>query len=123
LIAHRLSASFAETSTGGKMLLVREVFHCKPGKVRALVEMFQGMNKLQEKAGMGRLRLLTDFAGPRYWTLIAEMEVASLKAFEDMMAGVGLDEATGKEFEKAMKGYHELVDHGHREIYKVEAAT
>ncbi|HUQ18309.1 MAG TPA: hypothetical protein VM099_01745 [Gemmatimonadaceae bacterium] len=103
------------------MLLVREVFHCKPGKVRALTDMFKEMNKLQDKAGMGRLRLLTDFCGARYWTLVAEMEVSSLKAFEDMMAGVGMDEATGKEFERAMKGYHDLVEQGHREIYKIEA--
>jgi hypothetical protein len=103
------------------MMLVREVFHCKPGKVRALVEKFMEMNKLQEKAGMGKLRLLTDFCGPKYWTLVAEMEVSSLKSFEDMMSGVGMDEATGKEFERVMKGYHDLVETGHREIYKIEA--
>jgi len=28
------------------MLLVREVFYCKPGKVRPLVEKFLAMNKL-----------------------------------------------------------------------------
>ena len=105
------------------MLLVREVFHCKPGKVRKLAEMFMEMNKLQDKARMGRMRLLTDFCGPRYWTLVAEMEVASLKSFEDMMAGVGMDEATGKEFERIMKGYHDLVETGHREIYKIEAGA
>jgi len=26
-----------------------------------------------------------------------------------------------KEFESIMKGYHDLVDHGRREIYKIEA--
>lgn len=26
-----------------------------------------------------------------------------------------------KEFEEAMKGYHDLVDHGKREIYRVES--
>ena len=25
-----------------------------------------------------------------------------------------------KEFEKLMQGYHDLVDHGKREIYKIE---
>jgi hypothetical protein len=26
-----------------------------------------------------------------------------------------------KKFEKIMEGYHDLVDHGKREIYKIEA--
>ncbi len=102
------------------MLIVREVMYCKPGKVRPLVEKFLAMSKLGEKAGMSKMRISTDICAERYWTVVAEMEVASLKAFEDMMAGQGMDEATGKEFEKIMQGYHELVDQGKREIYKIE---
>ena len=56
------------------MLLVREIFHCKPGKVRALVEKFQAMAKLPQ-SGVGKMRLMTDFSGERYWTLVAELEV------------------------------------------------
>jgi hypothetical protein len=103
------------------MLLVREVFHCKPGKVRALVEKFTAMNKLQEKAGLGKMRIMTDFCAERYWTLVSEYEVPSMKAFEEMMQGMGQDEETTKEFESIMKGYHDLIDDGHREIYKIEA--
>jgi len=36
---------------GEIVLLVREVFHCKPGKVRSLVEKFTAMSKINEKAG------------------------------------------------------------------------
>ena len=32
----------------------------------------------------------------------------------------GASEADMKEFEKIMKDYHDLVDHGKREIYKLE---
>jgi hypothetical protein len=103
------------------MLLVREVFHCTPGKVRPLAEKFLEMSKLQVKAGMPPFRILTDFCGPEYWTLVAEMQVSSMKEFEEMMVGGGMDEATQKDFERIMKGYHELVDHGHREIYKIES--
>ena len=102
------------------MLLIREVFHCKPGKVRPLVEKFQAMGKLTEGAGQGRMRILTDFSGERYWTLVAEMEVASLQAFEEMMQGKGMTEEMQKGFEKIMVGYHDLIDHGHREIFKIE---
>ena len=102
------------------MLLIREIMHCKPGKVRPLVEKFQAMSKLNEKMGMGKIRVLTDFAGDRYWTAVAEMEVASLEAFEKMFSGAGQNEKDLKEMEALMKGYHELVDHGRREIYKIE---
>jgi hypothetical protein len=104
------------------MLLIREVFHCKPGKVRPFVEKFLKMSELSEKAGMGKFRILTDFSGQRYWTCVAEMETASLTEFEEMMAGKGMTEEMGKEFEKIMEGYHDLVDRGYREIYKIEAA-
>ena len=104
------------------MLLIREVFHCKPGKVRPFVEKFLKMSDLNEKAGMGKFRILTDFSGQRYWTLVAEMEVPSMAAFEDMMSGKGMTEEMGKEFEKLMEGYHDLVEQGYREIYKIEQA-
>lgn len=102
------------------MLLIREVFHCRPGKVRPLIEKFKAMSKLPQSAGMGKTRLLTDFAGDRYWTVITEFEVEDLKAFEAMMSGEGMSEADGKELERIMQGYHDLVDHGHREIYRIE---
>jgi len=101
------------------MLLVRDLMYCKPGKVRPMVEKFLAMAKLTEKTG-GKMRVLTDFAGERFWTIVAEMEVASLQAFEEMARGQGMSEADMKEFENLMKGYHDLVDHGRREIYKVE---
>ena len=103
------------------MLLVREVFHCKPGKVRSLVEKFVAMNKINEKTGLGKMRIMTDFCAERYWTLVAEFEVADMKTFEESMQGTGQDEATMKEFESIMKGYHDLIHDGHREIFKIEA--
>jgi len=103
------------------MLLVREVFYCKPGKVRPLVEKFLAMNKLSKKAGMPTMRIMTDFCAERYWMLVGEMEVESMEAFERMMAGGGgLSKEDAKEMENLMKGYHDLVDHGRREIYKIE---
>ena len=102
------------------MLLIREVMYCKPGKVRPLVEKFQAMSKLGEKSGMGKMRVMTDVSAERYWTLVAEMEVPSLQAFEQMMSGQGQSEQDSKELENIMKGYHDLVEHGRREIYKIE---
>jgi hypothetical protein len=102
------------------MLLIREVMFCKPGKVRPMVEKSLAMAKLMEKAGQGHLRVMTDFVSERYWTAIMEFEVKDMKAFDDMMSGAGMSEADGKEFENVMKGYHDLVEYGRREIYKIE---
>ena len=102
------------------MLLIREVMNCKPGKVKPLVEKFKAMNKLGEKAGMPKMLIMTDFSTDRYWTVIAEMQVPSLDAFEKMMSNTGTSEQDMKEFEQLMQGYHDLVDQGRREIYKIE---
>ena len=103
------------------MYVVREIMYCKPGKVRAMVDKFIAMNKISERIGMPKMRVMTDFCAEQYWTVVAEMEVESMKAFEDMMAmpqGTAEDAA---EFGKIMEGYHDLVVRGKREIFKVEA--
>jgi len=102
------------------MLLVREVMFCKPGKVRPMVDKFLAMNKLSGKAGMPKMRVMTDFCAERYWTIVAEMEVKTVDEFERMMQGTGQNSEDMKEMEKIMKDYHELVEYGRREIYKIE---
>lgn len=97
------------------MLLIREVMYCKPGKVRPLVEKFTAMSKIMEKHGMGKMRIMTDVSAERYWTLVAEFEVESLDKFMAMENNEAM-----KEMEPLMKGYHDLVDHGKREVYKIE---
>ena len=104
------------------MLLIREIMYCKPGKVRPMVEKFHAMNKLSSKAGMPAMRVMTDFCGERYWTIVAEMEVNSVDEFERMMQGTGQNPEAMKEMERLMEGYHDLVDYGRREIYKIEGA-
>jgi hypothetical protein len=49
-----------------------------------------------------------------------EFETKSMQQFDDMMAGRGQSEQDMKEMEGIMKGYHDLVDYGRREIYKIE---
>ena len=105
------------------MMLIRDIMYCKPGKVKPLVEKFLAMNALSEKMGMPKMKIMTDFSAERYWTVVSEMEVPNLQEFDDMMSGKGKyqpDAETTKKFEEAMKGYHDLVDKGRREIYKLE---
>src|SRR5688572_8699716 len=98
------------------MLMIREIMYCKPGKVRAMVEKFVAMAALMEQKGMGKMRVLTDVSAERYWTIVAEFEVESMEKFMAMDSSPEM-----REIEPLMKGYHDLVDHGRREIYKVEA--
>jgi hypothetical protein len=102
------------------MLLIREIMHCKPGKVRPLVDKFLAMSKLNEQAGLGKIRVMTDFCGERYWTIVSEFEVPNMQKFEAMMQGEGFTPEMMKEFDKIMEGYHDLVEQGRREIYKIE---
>ena len=100
------------------MLLVREVFFCKPGQVKPLLEKFKTMNQLSEKLGLGpAARLMTDVSAERYWTVISEWEVKSLQEFEDLMA----KSMGNKELGEVMKDYHNFVESGRREFYRIEA--
>ena len=102
------------------MFLVRDIFYCKPGKVRPMTEKFIAMDKLGVGMGMPRMRIMTDFCAEQYWTVVAEMEVEDLSAFERMMSAPAGSEDDMKKFQEIMKDYHDLVDHGKREIYKLE---
>jgi len=102
------------------MFLVREIMFCKPGKVRPMVEKFVAMNKLSAKIGMPKMRIMTDFCGERFWMLVAEMEVGSMDEFDRMMQGGGGQGEAMKEMEKIMKDYHDLVESGRREVYRIE---
>jgi len=105
------------------MLLIREIMYCKPGKVRPMVEKFLAMAKLSAKVGMPKMRVMTDYCAERYWTLVAEMEVASMDDFERMMQGGGQNRDEMKELENIMKDYHDFVESGRREIYKIEGGA
>lgn len=59
---------------------------------------------------------MTDLSAERYWTVVAEIEVPSLEAF--MAMGQNSDQM--QQMQEIMKGYHDLVDHGRREIYTLE---
>jgi hypothetical protein len=98
------------------MLMIRELMYCKPGKVRPMIDMFVAMSALMAKKSLGKMRVMTDVSGERYWTIVAEFEVESFDKFMAMSTSPEM-----KEIEPLMKGYHDYVDHGRREIYKIEA--
>ena len=98
------------------MYLVRDVMYCKPGQARRMVQKFLAISKLGQKMGFGPMRVMTDVTAERYWTVVSEMEVESLEKYTEMTRKT----MEIKEFQEAMKGYHDHVDHGRREIYMIE---
>jgi hypothetical protein len=98
------------------MYLVRDIMYCKPGKARAMVEKFLAVAKAGEKMGMGSMRVMTDVSAERYWTVVSETEVPSMEQHAEFARKA----MQMPEFQEAMKGYHDLVDGGRREIYQIE---
>ena len=99
------------------MVLVREIMYCKPGKVRPMVANFLALSRSGQKLGLGTMRVMTDVSGERFWTVVAEIEVESLEKFEE----ISRKAMEIPELKESMKGYHELIDHGRREIYRIES--
>ena len=99
------------------MFLIRDLMYCKPGKARPMVDKFLALAKLSDKLGVSAMRVMTDVSAERYWTVVAELEVPSLEAYTEMSR----KSMELPEFQDTMKGYHDLLDHGRREIYKLES--
>ena len=99
------------------MYLVREITYCKPGKVRPMVERSLAMAKLMEEHKQGKMRVMTDFVAQQYWMIVCEYETESI---DSMMSMEGMSPEVMKQMDEIMKGYHEFVDHGKREIFKIE---
>ena len=101
------------------MFLVRDIMYCKPGQARPMVQKLLALAKLGqqiESAGCARhdrrrRRALLDGR--------LEIEVDSLEKHAEMTR----KSSEMKEFQEAMKGYRDLVDHGRREIYQIEKSV
>jgi|ERR1044072_130245 hypothetical protein len=97
------------------MIIIRDVFRCKPGKAKVLIEQFKtAMPLMIGEENMGKMRILVD-AVSTYWTVVIESEAESLAEFEKRTSEM----EPSAEAEKAMEGYMDNVDGGYREIFRV----
>jgi hypothetical protein len=99
------------------MYVIREVMHCKPGKVRQMVEKFRAIGTVMKDMGHEPLRLLTDVTGEHFWTVVAEAKVEKIDDFFAMEQKLMGSEVLAR----TMADYHDLVDDGRREIYRIES--
>jgi len=98
------------------MYIVRDILNCKPGKVRALVDKFKKVSAVMQRSGVAPPRILTDAGGGPFWTLVLEFEAETIDGYAAMENKVMGDAEIGA----IMAGYHDLVESGRREFYKVE---
>lgn len=97
------------------MYLIRDVFRCKPGKAGELARRFkQTIPSMEQEDGFRNCRVLVDYVAS-YWTVVLQAEVDDLGQFEHHMRSYG----SRPEVREALEGYMELVQEGHREIYRI----
>ena len=98
------------------MYLIRNVFRTKPGNAKALVEKFKAAGPLIVESGVAKATRVTTDTVSTFWTVVFESEVESLESYFEMSSSVSNAPKIGE----AMKGYMDLVDGGHREVFKIE---
>jgi len=97
------------------MRVIRNVFKCKPGKAKELIEKLKKANALMKDAGaVISERVLVDEVAT-FWTVVIETEVEDMAKFEESMKEYG----SRADVQEAMAGYMDLVDGGYREIFRV----
>jgi hypothetical protein len=93
------------------MFIIRNVFKCKPGQAKNVIEHLQNAMVLMPDTNQ---RILVDHVAD-FWTVVLEIEVESVAAFEEQFREYGRRE----DVQKAMTGYLDSVASGHREIYRI----
>lgn len=94
------------------MFVIRNVFRCKPGEAKKVIEKFQAaMPMMQEVA---KHRIMVDEVAS-FWTVVIEVETEDVATFEKMLR----DRSQRQDVMDAMKGYTDSVDSGYREIFRV----
>lgn len=97
------------------MFVVRNVFKCKPGKAKNLIEKLKKANDLMRGAGavMSERDLVDEVAS--FWTVVIETEVADMAKFAESMQEYG----SRADVQEAMAGYMDMVGGGYREIFRI----
>jgi hypothetical protein len=97
---------------GGTMIVVRDIFQVKFGRMKEAKELWGQMMKLFPATEKDRPRLLTDLTG-QYYTLVMENTHKNLAEWESSMSQ--MDPAMGALYQK----FTQLVDNGRREMFTI----
>jgi len=94
------------------MILVREIFQIKFGRMKEAKEIWKEMMKIMPADN--KPRVLTDLTGP-YYTLVLEHTYKDLSHFEAELHR----EMSGSDFGTWYQKFIPLVDSGRREIFTI----
>lgn len=93
------------------MFVIRNVFKCKPGQAKNLIERFQESMALMEGV---KYRVLVDYVA-NFWTVVLEIETEDIMGYEQQLNEYG----SRADVQEAMSGYMDLVESGYREIFRI----
>jgi len=93
------------------MFVIRNVFKCKPGKAKNLIDHFQKSMALMEDV---KHRILVDYVAD-FWTVVLEIETEDIAGYEQQLNEYG----SRADVQEAMSGYMDAVDSGYREIFRI----
>ena len=96
------------------MIIVHDIFICKPGNASKLAKMFkEAMSGTQEF-----VNIMTDMSG-QFNKVVAVTKYENLTEYEQSWEKYQKDTEAMKKMEKIMTGYQEMYLTGSREIYRV----
>lgn len=93
------------------MFVIRNVFKCKPGQAKNVIEKFQNSMSLMEGV---EYRILVDYVA-NFWTVVFETETEDIAGFEKQFSEYG----KRADVQEAMSGYLDSVESGYREIFRI----
>lgn len=96
------------------MIVVHEIFVCKPGNASKLATLFKEVMADSPEF----LNILTDMTGD-FNRVIMQSQYENLTAYEDRFKKYIEDSEEVKKMKEKMQGYHDLYLSGKREIFKV----
>lgn len=95
------------------MIIVHDIFICKPGNASKMAKMFKEMMPIAGMEG----EILTDMTG-QFNRVVMVSRHESLAAYEESFNRYQNDPETQKKMGDSMKGYQEMFLTGSREIYR-----
>ena len=96
------------------MIIVHDIFICKPGNASKVVKMFKEAMSGSEEL----LHIMTDMTG-QYNRVIMVSKFENLTAYEQSWEKFKENTEEMKRMNETMKGYHDMYLTGSREIYQV----
>ena len=94
------------------MFVIRNVFRCKPGQAKKVIEKFQAAMPIMQD--IARQRLLVDEVA-NFWTVVVEVEAEDLGTFEKLLQ----ERSQRQDLKDAMSGYMDSIESGYREIFRI----